>query len=43
MIKLIEDLVKAAIVAKVISDIIKDIKERVDSDQTNNPNDKKLK
>jgi hypothetical protein len=43
MIKLIEVLVKIAIVTKVISDIIKDIKERVDSDQTDNPNDKELK
>lgn len=34
-------LVEIAIVAKIVSDIIKDIKERVDSDQTDNPNNHK--
>jgi hypothetical protein len=32
-------LVEIAIVTKVVSDIIKDIKNRADSDQTDNPTD----
>lgn len=41
MIKLISVLVKIAIVTQIILEIIKDIKNRVDSDQTDNPkNDK---
>ncbi len=34
-------LVEIAIAIKIVSDIIKDIKERADSDQTDNPNDHK--
>lgn len=33
-------LVEIAIATKIISDIMKDIKERVDREQTDNPNDK---
>ncbi len=43
MIDLIIVLVDVAIVTKIVLDIISDIKERVDSDQTDNPNDKELK
>ncbi len=41
MIKLIEVLVEVAIVTIIVLEIIKDIKNRVDSDQTDNPNDDK--
>lgn len=39
MIKLIEVLVEVVIVTKIILEVIKDIKNRVDSDQTDNPKD----
>ena len=39
MIKLIEVLAEVAIVTVIILEIIKDIKNRVDSDQTDNPKD----
>lgn len=38
MIKLIEVLVEIAITTTIILEIIKNIKNRVDSDQTDNPN-----
>lgn len=41
MIKLIEVLVEIAIVTIVVLEIIEDIKNRVDSDQTDNPKDDK--
>ena len=41
MIKLIEVLVEVAIVTIIVLEIIKDIKNRVDSDQTDNPKDDK--
>lgn len=41
MIKLIEVLVEIAITTTIILEIIKNIKNRVDSDQTDNPNDDK--
>lgn len=41
MIKLIEVLAEVAIVTVIILEIIKDIKNRVDSDQTDNPTDDK--
>lgn len=41
MIKLIEVLVKIAIVTIIVLEVIEDIKNRVDSDQTDNPNDDK--
>ncbi len=41
MIKLIEVLVEIAIVTTIVLEIIEDIKNRVDSDQTDNPNDDK--
>ena len=39
MIEFIAVLVKVAITTMIVSEIIHDIKERVDSDQTDNPND----
>ena len=36
-------IIEIVIVVTIVYDIIKDIKNRVDSDQTNNPVDKKLK
>ncbi len=41
MIKLIEVLVEVAIVTVIVLEVIKDIKNRVDSDQTDNPKDDK--
>lgn len=41
MIKLIEVLVEIAIVTIIVLEVIEDIKNRVDSDQTDNPNDDK--
>lgn len=41
MIKLIEVLVEIAIVTIIVLEIIEDIKNRVDSDQTDNPKDDK--
>ena len=41
MIKLIEVLAEVAIVTVIILEIIKDIKNRVDSEQTDNPKDDK--
>ena len=41
MIKLIEVLAEVAIVTVIILEIIRDIKNRVDSDQTDNPKDDK--
>jgi len=41
MIKLIEVLVETAIVTIIVLEVIEDIKNRVDSDQTDNPNDDK--
>lgn len=41
MIKLIEILVEIAIVTIIVLEVIEDIKNRVDSDQTDNPNDDK--
>lgn len=41
MIKLIEVLAEIAIVTVIVLEIIKDIKNRVDSDQTDNPTDDK--
>ena len=41
MIKLIEVLAEIAIVTVIALEIIKDIKNRVDSDQTDNPKDDK--
>lgn len=41
MIKVIEVLTEIAIAVALITDIITDIKKRVDSDQTDNPEDKK--
>ena len=43
MIKLIEVLAEVAIVTVIVLEIIKDIKNRVDSDQTDNPKDYKEK
>ena len=39
MIKLIEVLAEIAIVTVIVLEIIEDIKNRVDSDQTDNPKD----
>ena len=36
-------IIELAIVITIVYDIIKDIKKRVDSEQTDNPNDKELK
>ena len=41
MIKLIEVLAEVAIVTVIVLEIIKDIKNRVDSEQTDNPKDDK--
>ena len=41
MIKLIEVLAEIAIVTVIVFEIIEDIKNRVDSDQTDNPKDDK--
>lgn len=41
MIKLIEVLAEVAIVTVIVLEIIEDIKNRVDSDQTDNPTDDK--
>lgn len=41
MIKLIEVLAEIAIVTAIVLEIIEDIKNRVDSDQTDNPKDDK--
>jgi len=41
MIKLIEVLAEIAIVTVIVLEIIKDIKNRVDSEQTDNPKDDK--
>lgn len=41
MIKLIEVLAEIAIVTVIVLEIIEDIKNRVDSDQTDNPADDK--
>ncbi len=41
MIKLIEVLAEIAIVTVIVLEIIEDIKNRVDSDQTDNPTDDK--